>query len=136
MNTLGYRCIEENGLSFELLVDDQTLSGLIGGIGSAIPYWIIETDLPYLPPCGAEHDPEIRIVTVCECGEYGCGHTQCRVDHNGNVVLFYDFDVGISREGLGKIFEFTRSNYEEVMSAIVRLSSRKRTDQEPAVPRI
>ena len=65
MNTLSYRQTDDNGLSFELLVDGEPLGAMVGARDSAIPYWIVEDDLPHLPPHGEEPDPEIRIVAVC-----------------------------------------------------------------------
>lgn len=122
MNTLSYRCTDDNGLSFELLVDGQPLGERVSSTHAAIPYWIIETGLPHL----TEAEPDVRMVAVCSCGEYGCGHTRCRVVRDGDVVLFYDFDLDIRTKGRGEVFEFARSNYDEVVSEIVRLASRER----------
>ena len=119
MNTLDYRCTEDNGLSFELLVDGQPLGELVGARDKAIPYWIIEADLPTIPPHGAAHDPELRIVAVCSCGEYGCGHTRCRVIRSQGVVVFRDFELDCSPEGRLKEFTFSRANYEAVIATIV-----------------
>jgi hypothetical protein len=88
----------------------------VGARDTAIPYWIIEDDLPLLPEVAG---PEIRIVTVCSCGEHGCGHTNCRVVHDREFVVFRDFDLDVSPEGRQQEFRFTRANYEAVVSAIV-----------------
>src|SRR5579871_6519310 len=64
MPTLSYRCTEANGLSFELLVDDQPLGALVGSRDTAFPYWIVEDGLPRWPPQGPPDDPEVRIVCV------------------------------------------------------------------------
>ena len=125
MAILGFQSTKENGLSFELLVDGQPLGMLIGARDTAIPYWIIKDDLPYLPPHGKQHDPEIRIVCVCSCGEYGCGHTRCRVVHEGDNVILRNFDVDVSREGSKKEFHFSLVNYKEVIAEIVNLASQK-----------
>ena len=95
------------------------LAELIGVTDKAIPYWIIQDDLPYLPPDGAEREPEVRIVTVCSCGEYGCGHTECRVVQDGRVVTFLDFGVGASAEGRKQVFRFSAENYDTVVGEIV-----------------
>ena len=128
MNTLAYRCTEDNGLSFELLVDGQPLGTLIGSIDLAIPYWIVEDDLPYWPP-GAPRDSEIRIVCVCECGEYGCGHAQCRVLHEGDSVIFRGFDFDVSPAGTKKEFRFASANYEAVVNEIVTKAQAKRAEE-------
>jgi hypothetical protein len=122
MNTLNYRQTDDNGLSFELLVDGQPLGASVGARGNALPYWIIKDDLPHLPPHGEEPDPDMRIVSVCSCGEYGCGHTQCRVISDGDFITLCDFDVDVSRGGRQKVFRFERSNYDAVVSALVHLS--------------
>jgi hypothetical protein len=49
MPTLSYRCTEDNGLSFELLVDGEPLGALIGSRDTAFPYWIVEDGLPRWP---------------------------------------------------------------------------------------
>ena len=119
MNTLSYRCIEDNGLSFELLVDGQPLGALVGARGIAIPYWIVENDLPYLPPHCEPHDPEIRIVCVCSCGEYGCCHTRCRMIREGDEIVLRDFDLDAGPEGTRREFRFSRPNFEAVIGEII-----------------
>ncbi|HEY1379615.1 MAG TPA: hypothetical protein VGF55_22620 [Gemmataceae bacterium] len=119
MNILDYRCTEDNGLSFELIVDGQLLGDLIGSRDRAFPSWIVEDDLPYDPPYSKEHDPELRIVTVCSCGEYGCGCSKCRVIRVGEAVVFQEFEGDVSAEGAQKAFQFSRANYDSVVKAIV-----------------
>jgi hypothetical protein len=128
MNTLDYRCTKDNGLSFELLVDGQPLGALIGSIDLAFPYWIVENDLPHWPPHGTPRDPEIRIVCVCECGEYGCGHAQCRVLHEHDSVIFRNFDFDVSSDGREKEFRFAAANYKAVVDEIVQMARAKRTE--------
>jgi hypothetical protein len=129
MNTLGYRCIEDNGLSFELLVDGQPLGILVGAGDTAIPYWIVEGDLPYFPPNSATRDRDLRIVAVCSCGEYGCGHTRCRVVRSEQSVVFRDFDLNCNPGGRLKQLTFSKSNYESVVSEIVA-RARERRDRD------
>jgi hypothetical protein len=117
--TLGYRCTDANGLSFELLVDGRPLGNVVGARDTAIPYWIVRDELPYWPPDGPQLDPDIRIVCACSCGEYGCGHTQCRVVRKGDEVVFCDFDCDVSAEGSKKEFRFSRANYDAVVAEIV-----------------
>ncbi len=123
LNTLSYRCTDDNGLSFELLVDGTALATLIGSQDSQIPYWIIDDNLPCYPPDGAPDDPEVRIVNVCSCGEYGCGHAECRVVHEGESVIFCDFDGNVTRAGAAKRSHFSRANYDQVVREIVRRAS-------------
>ena len=120
MNILSYRKTDDNGLSFELLVDGQPLGELIGSRDMGIPYWIFEDDLPYFPPHAQEHDPEVRIVAVCSCGEYGCGHAQCHVVREGETIVFHSFDCDVSPEGSEHKFRFSTANYDFVILEIIR----------------
>jgi hypothetical protein len=129
MNELGYRRTDENGLSFELLVDGEPLGDIVGAQDAAIPYWIIDDDLPYLPPHGAARHSEIRIVTVCSCGEYGCGHTECRVIRLTDSVVFRDFDMDCTPDGKTKQFTFTPENYDRVVGQIVNEAQKYKQQQ-------
>jgi hypothetical protein len=122
MPTLTYRCTHNNRLSFELLVDGEPLGALVGSRDTAFPYWIVEDGLPRYPPFGTPDDPDARIVCVCNCGEYGCGHTGCRVTREGDEVVFNEFDFDVSREGARKLFRFTVGNYEAVCKDIAELA--------------
>jgi hypothetical protein len=122
MNRLSFRPVNDDIFSFELLVDGQPLGQLVGAIDWAIPYWIVEDDLPYYPPHGERRDPEIRIVCCCSCGEYGCRHTQCRIVYEGDAVVFRDFDFDASSEGRNQVFRFSQANYRHVVSQIVELA--------------
>jgi hypothetical protein len=126
MATLSFRCTEDNGLSFELMVDGQPLGQLVGARDTAFPYWIVDDDLPYLPPHGGKRVPDTRIVCVCSCGEYGCGHTACRVVQEREGVVLRDFDVDVSAEGSKKEFRFSSANYSAVTAEIVSLARQQR----------
>lgn len=117
MNVLDYRTSDENGLSFALLVDGQPLGDLIGATEIEIPYWYFNDDLPPYPYW---EEPDRRIVTVCSCGDDGCSHTDCRVIKEDAIVVFRDFVSDVSHEGRQKIFQFSRSNYDAVVAAIIR----------------
>lgn len=131
MATLSYRCTDDNGLSFELLVDGQPLGALVGSRDTTFPYWIVEDGLPRWPPHGPSDAPEVRIVCVCSCGEYGCGHTQCRVAREGDHVVFYGFDFDVTREGAGKEFRFGAANYDAVCQEIAE-HARQQRDRDTA----
>lgn len=126
MITLAYRSSTENGLSFELLVDGVALGEVLGDGNEGIPYWIVEDDLPYWPPHGAPRESEYRIVTVCCCGEYGCGHTRCRVIKASDTVTLRDFAGDVAAAGGARILTFSRSGYEQVVGEIVARSRRQK----------
>lgn len=119
MNVLSFRCTDENGLSFELLVDGRPLGELVGAKDWAIPYWDVEDDLPRWPLHGPSREPDVRIVCCCSCGDYGCGHTQCRVSRERDQVVLGDFDGDASREGRRQVFRFSSDNYQAVVSQVV-----------------
>lgn len=126
MPTLSYRCTEENGLSFELLVDGEPLGVLIGSQDTAFPYWIVEDGLPRWPPHSPSEAPDVRIICVCSCGEYGCGHAQCHVFRHGDEVVFNRFDVDVDREGARKEFRFRAVNYDAVCTEIAERAQQQR----------
>jgi len=126
MPTLSYRCTDDNGLSFELLVDGQPLGELVGSRDTAFPYWIVEDGLPRWPPHGTADHPEVRIICVCSCGEYGCGHTQCRVTREDDDIVFNEFAFDVTSEGAQKEFRFGAANYNEVCKEIAANAQRQR----------
>ena len=119
MNTLSYRLTKDHGLSIELLVDGQPLGELVGSSDTSIPYWMFKDDLPYRSGSNKKHNP-LRIVSVCACGESGCGSTECKVLREGDTVVFRDFGFIASPEGRKKVFRFSAANYEAVISDVLK----------------
>lgn len=115
MNILGYTTTDENGLSFELLIDGCPLGELIGAKDFAIPHWLFKDGIRELPHRGITED---RIVTVCSCGEYGCAHTNCQQLDDGDAVVLCNFDGDTSKTGTNNRFSFSRCNFESVLSEI------------------
>ena len=92
MNQLDLELNDENGLSFRLLVDGVPLGTLVGNKDTVdIPYWLIAASGPMLPSYD-ESDPEIHIVAVCSCGEYGCGSVTCRMRSEGGTIILHAFE--------------------------------------------
>jgi hypothetical protein len=115
MNILSYRTNNENGLSFELLVDDTPLAELIEAPCKAIPFWLFKRDTVELPI--ADEAGEC-IVAVCSCGEYGCGRAACRVVREQGTVIFRDFYGDTRTPGRNKSFIFSTENYEAVLQSV------------------
>jgi hypothetical protein len=132
MATLGYRCTQENGLSFELLVDGSPLGMLVGSRDTAFPYRLVEDGLPRWPLHSERDDPHIRIVCVCGCGEYGCSHTQCRVVLVGDEVVFNEFAFDVSTEGSRKEFRFPAADYNAVCNEVSSRAQGQRTRDQAA----
>jgi hypothetical protein len=132
MNHLAVTVTEENGKSFQLMVDGTPLSDLLDDGNDAIPYWIVENDLPYFPPYGDSEPDDIRIVTVCNCGEYGCGHSHCRVTKTDDTVIFDQFQCDTRKEPDSTRFVFSRSNYDEVVALIVSETKKEKRRTMPS----
>jgi hypothetical protein len=64
-----------------------------------------------------DEDPERRIVCVCSCGEYGCGHTSCRVEQAGDLIRLCKFAGDASKPE--SVFVVSLTNYRDVIAAIV-----------------
>src|SRR5687768_15051601 len=103
MDTLSYVITDDNGLSFELCVNGTPLGELIRSQDNAIPYWMIGEELPRHRSCGDGLELDARIVIVCSCGEYGCGHACCRIIVDDEVVTFCDFAGDVRGEGARQI---------------------------------
>jgi hypothetical protein len=91
MNSLSYRTHAENGLSFEWLMDSQSLPALLGlpEDERLMPYWVWLSGLP----SGAQIDDEEGrvLISACSCGESGCGHTSCVLTQGPDVLTFSGF---------------------------------------------
>lgn len=117
MNTLSYRTIDQNGRSFELLIDGQPIDELIGAADSAIPYWLFKDGVNELPRKGVS---DYFIVSVCGCGEYGCGNASCQKLDETDCVVLCDFRDDGSSVGNGMTLRFSRENYDSVLADIER----------------
>ena len=126
MRALSYRSSSDNGLSFDLLVDGIPLGELLADGNEGIPYWIVEDDLPGWPSHGGSNDPSYRIVTGCSCGEYGCGHSRCRVIKTSDTVTFQEFTGDVGPNGIDHSFTFLRSDYNYTVADIVAESQQQR----------
>lgn len=120
MNWLSVEVSELNGLSFELFVDGQPMGDVLGDGNEGIPYWLAKDGLPTYPPNDPRADPFIRIVSVCGCGEYGCGHSRCCVTQDTSSVKFSMFAGDVGTEGKALRFEFPLPQYQAVCELIAK----------------
>ena len=122
MNTISVEVSKENGLSFELLVDGQPIGTLLNDGNGGIPYWLAKDGLPTYPypEDGYETDPLVRIISVCGCGEYGCGHSRCKVTETSDTVEFSAFEGDVGVKGKTIRFEFPLSQYHAVCQQIAK----------------
>jgi hypothetical protein len=125
MNTISFEVSEENGLSFELLVDGKPMGSILGDGNEGIPYWLAKDGLPTYPPSGATADPLLRIVSVCGCGEYGCGHSRCNVKQSDETVEFLEFTGDVGAKGKTLHFKFPLVQYQAVCEQIARQASER-----------
>jgi hypothetical protein len=102
--------------TFEILVDGIPLADLLNDGNAGIPYWMAKDGIPHLPP--SETSSSRHIVTVCDCGEYGCGHSACEIIQNGDVVEFFHFsgDCGTACNNLK--FVFPAQEYDAQIEAM------------------
>lgn len=126
MNRLGFRTTDDNGLSFELQIDGQPLAELVGSADRVIPYSIVGGDLPSYPLNTDPDKTDLRIVVVCSCGEYACGHTRCRVSTARGSVVLSEFDFEVSDAGRSAVFRFAEENYRSIVAEIVQLARDQR----------
>jgi hypothetical protein len=125
MNTLTIEVSEENGLSFELLIDGKPMGMLLEDGNEGIPYWLANDGLPTYPPSGKTASPHVRIVSVCGCGEYGCGHSRCNVTQDNESVVFSDFVGDVGAKGQTFHFQFPLAQYQAVCEQISRLANER-----------
>jgi hypothetical protein len=128
MNSLALAVTPDNGLTFELIVDDKPISHWLADGNEGIPYWIVNEGLPTWPPHTAPQAQTQRIVSVCGCGEYGCGHSRCTVRTEGETVVFEDFAGDVASTGRKARFVFPREQYETVCRTINEQRSSYRDD--------
>lgn len=112
-NRLAYRCIEDDYLSIELLVDGKPIEGLAELDNRAIPSYDFEKN--ELPSGYHEND---YILGVCSCGIAGCGSAECEILREKDCVIFRNFKYGHSLPENTE-FRFTHENYDSVMRSIV-----------------
>jgi hypothetical protein len=122
MNILDYRSIENHTLSFELLVDGESISELVGTSDTAIPYRLFKNGIALSPIARLNRNIGKQVVAVCSCSEWGCSSTRCDVvkSWDGNII-FRDFLTKISSpasEFNVFMFSFSPVNYDSVITEI------------------
>lgn len=110
MNVLSYRTSDLNDLTFVLLIDDVPLHELYESDTVGVPYWLLEGQLTATTIMGETH----YIVSVCDCGEPGCGSVACKVTEEDGIVTFHDFKFLANDLTL----KFTAENFHQVMDEI------------------
>jgi hypothetical protein len=120
VNTLRVQITSGNGLSFDLLIEGQRIGELIDDGNEGIPYWIVEDDLPYWPPHAKPAEKDVYIVSVCSCGEYGCGHSRSQIEKGIECVILQKFEGDVGKKGEELVYEVSRQDYDEAVSIVVR----------------
>ena len=121
MNTLTLQFSENEwyGASVALLVDGRPMADWLKDGNYGIPVWLLEQGLPLWWGVEDDSDADVREVTVCSCGEDGCGHSRCRVRVEGDTVIFEDFAGDAARTAPdGLRFVFPRAQYESCCQAL------------------
>lgn len=104
---------------FELLIDGIPMSTWLGDGNGGVPLALAREGLPRWSLVSPSAEPDIHIVTVCLCGEPGCGHSRCRVRRDGEGVVFEDFrgDVGPAEQALR--LEVSAEQFDAVVQQIM-----------------
>ncbi len=126
MNTLMLKVTRQNWHgrpTYELVIDGKTLADWLDDGNEGIPFWLIEDGLPVWRAREDDLDTGVRIVTVCGCGEAGCGHSRCTVRVEGDTVIFEDFAGDATRTAPKLRFAFPRDHYELFCKAISEQSA-------------
>ena len=92
MSSLAFRTSASCGLSFEWLLDGQSLPGLLG-VPEADRYMPYSVWLHGLPS-GASIDEEDEgriLIAACSCGETGCGRTTASITDTGARITLSAF---------------------------------------------
>ncbi len=102
---------------------------LVGAEKVAIPFTLIEEDLPsysFEPSWNEEKSEEERIVAVCDCGEWACQHTRCKVFTYRGTVTLSDFEYGVSDAGRSAVFRVPEERYRQVVTEMVECARDER----------
>ena len=64
-----------------------------------------------------------KLVAVCSCGDSGCGHIDCLVSEEPDIVSFRQFGGDTAIDRVSKFeFIFSRENYETVVRDMIALA--------------
>lgn len=144
LNKLAYRVVEQNDqtieedyfvdyedsptISFELLIDGNSIGSLLNTNNKAIPYYYFEEDLPSY--FHSYRNKEIHIIGICSCGVGGCGDATCVLEKSEDLIIFreifkdgYEFPENFQ-------FKFSRQNYESVIAEIVKKGNEYKKNNE------
>lgn len=114
VNYLSFRIEDENGGSFQLLVDGKPLGEILDYFETLIPYWLLKDGIPTFPPYEDKAKNHKRIVAVCECGEYGCDCVICEILIENDIAELTHYQrVGYSNI-IDKSFRFSLENFQDI----------------------
>lgn len=121
MNKLNFKFNNENGLSIELLIDEKSINEIFPSEHYPfLPYWLFDDDLPYWPPNKKDvMDFSIRIIGVCECGEYGCGNLRTKIENKNNIIYWSHFQGRQVYKNLK--FSFDEDQYNNKILEILKI---------------
>ncbi len=119
MNQLSFQIDEFEGAKWvHLYVDgrpiEEFMEGESGGLHSV---YFTGNDLPHLPPWSDHWDGESYMVSHCDCGEYGCGNTNCRIRVEDDLIVMDRFRTGNALNDTLK-FQFHREEFRMVVASL------------------
>lgn len=103
---------------FELLIDGKPMAEWLTDGNDGIPLHLVKDELPRWNSIAPGAASDIVIITVCECGEPGCGHSRCRVRRDGNRVVFEDFRGNVGAAGRALQLDVPAAQFDDVVQQI------------------
>ena len=130
MNSISLLSTNDDGLTFCFLVDEQLLGEILGAPGNGIPHRYIVDSLPSIPPYPnvTPTEPSLRLVAVCTCGEFGCGHTKCRIRYTEQQVSMSEFVTKDKPSTKNHSFRFDSNDFNRVISRMIDEANRFRRE--------
>ncbi|MEA1051676.1 hypothetical protein U5801_17970 [Lamprobacter modestohalophilus] len=104
---------------YELLVDGTPMAEWLHDGNSGVPLYLVNDGLPRWRSRSPDAESNICIVTVCECGEFGCGHSRCRIRRDGKRVVLEDFRGNVGEAGRVLQLEVSAEQFDSVVQQIV-----------------
>ena len=143
LNKLSYRIIEPNDqsieddyfvdyedfptISFELLIDGETISDLLKTNNKTIHYYYFENDLPSY--FHSYRNKEIHIIGVCSCGIDSCGSATCVLDKGEDLVAFREIFNGGLEFPKDFEFRFSRENYDSMIKEVIEQANKYKRNE-------
>ena len=113
---------EHDFLAFDFLIDGLPISQILEDGNEGIPFWLATEGIPTLPL--KEKTSTRRIISVCNCGEYGCGSSNCDIEIKDKEVIFKNFEGDCGDNGQTLVFTFNRTEFDQEISKMIKSANK------------